>query len=350
MGMWDTFKELANPIGPQSGPLGRMLGMDEKDKRKMDPQQQYWGGSKEAYDASIARYKAGASGGAAMADGAVDDARTAAAGARNAYSALGGDWKEYNAEQSNEAAQADSGFDRSMADYRSGRAGVLNNAGRIEASAVGLPQSYQQTADRAFQLNQTRAERAAMAQGARGGAGGLRTAIASQAAAGADASAQAEIIRAQEFNDLQRQQRDAYATAAGIRAGQGAQDQGAGQIYAGRQQNSAQPTPRRAMPPALVRKSELDAKPTTSAQRRQPTPRNSAHLASTRARASRTRSATTRTSGFRSSSSTPRPESIEHGNRHHVIRRLAEPKPRRRERNGKRLQGHGASGRPIRQV
>jgi hypothetical protein len=238
MGMWDTFKELANPIGPQSGPLGRMLGMDEKDKRKMDPQQQYWGGSKEAYDASIARYKAGASGGAAMADGAVDDARTAAAGARNAYSALGGDWKEYNAEQSNEAAQADSGFDRSMADYRSGRAGVLNNAGRIEASAVGLPQSYQQTADRAFQLNQNRAERAAMAQGARGGAGGLRTAIASQAAAGADASAQAEIIRAQEFNDLQRQQRDAYATAAGIRAGQGAQDQGAGQIYAGRQQNS----------------------------------------------------------------------------------------------------------------
>lgn len=202
------------------------------------PQKQYYGDSEAEYEHYKGKYGTGASNADLEATRGVARSGTAADNAEQRYGRLASDVQDYGREQQNEAGQADQGFDRSMGDYRAGRSGVLANAGRLEADAAGLADTYQQTSDRAFQLNQNRAERAAMAQGARGGASGLRTAIASQTAAGADAAAQAEVTRAQELNQLAQMKQNAYATAAGIRSGQGAQDQGAGQIYAGRQQNA----------------------------------------------------------------------------------------------------------------
>lgn len=205
---------------------------------KRKPKTQYYGGSKEQYQEYQNVYQSMADRGGTQADRAAVASQQAADTAERRYGRLDGDVADFARTQRAEAQQADQGFDRSMADYQAGRAGVLNNAGRIEQDASNLQRDYQATADKQFALNQNRSQRAAIATGARGGASGIRQALASSTMANADAAAQAEITRANEMNQLAQMKQNAYATAANIRAGQGAQDQGAGQIYAGRQQNS----------------------------------------------------------------------------------------------------------------
>ncbi len=202
------------------------------------PEKQYYGGSQEKYQEYQNAYADMAERGGRQADWATIHSQDAADKADQRYGQLGQDVADFGAAQGDRAKEANQGIGQSMDDYQAGRRGVLNNAAAIERGARNLQSDYQTTADRQFQLNQNRSQRAALATGARGGASGIRQALSSSTMANADAAAQAEITRANEMNQLAQMKQNAYAQAANIRAGQGAQDQSAGQIYAGREQNS----------------------------------------------------------------------------------------------------------------
>lgn len=181
------------------------------------PKKQWYGGSEEAYKAQQGVLSGGVTAADKAAASSVGRINLAADDASRQYG-------EFATGQQQQAAQAGSGFQSQMA-------GVDRNAGQIEDAAGRLEQDYKRTAELQFAANQNRAANQAAATASTGGAAGLRTALASQAQAGADAAAQAEITRAQEANQLADRKLGAYATAAGIR-------QEAGGLYSGRQQNA----------------------------------------------------------------------------------------------------------------
>lgn len=211
-----------------------------KMRENQKPEKQYWGGDKKEYEQQQRFMENEQEQARANAEASVKRSGGAADVATKDYGRLGGQVEDYGNVQGREAGQADAGFDRSMSDYKGSRSATSEDAAMIERDARGLDKTYQTTADRQFNLNQGRAGNAAQATAAAGGPAAMRAAIASQTSSGADASAQAEITRAQETNELAKMKQSAYATAAGIRSGIGAQDQSAGQIYAGRQQNAYQ--------------------------------------------------------------------------------------------------------------
>jgi hypothetical protein len=207
-------------------------------KRGNKPREQHYGGSEEAYKATQDKYAAGAEEGAAMSGRGVADARDAAAKAGAEYGRLGGDLQRLQSQQAGQAQTADRGFQGSMRDYSQGRAGITANAQALEADAANMKQNYQNTAQSAFNAQRDANTRSALAMGSRGGAGGLRAAMAGAINANQQAGTQAQITQAQEMNQMIGLQQNARQAAANIRSGVSAQDQAAAGQYAGRQQNA----------------------------------------------------------------------------------------------------------------
>ena len=199
---------------------------------------QHYGGSEAKTNEYRNRFSAAATRGEAQANAGVERANQ---GARVADRSLASGEVTSNQllNRNVDAGQrAGEGFDKAIGDYGAGRGAILNNAGQLEADAATAAQDYKQTSDAAFRLNQDRNTRAALATAAGRGAAGLRTALASSSQANADAATQQQILQAQELNAIRQQRAEALATAAGIRAGVGAQDQNAAGIYSGRQQTN----------------------------------------------------------------------------------------------------------------
>ncbi len=126
-----------------------------------------------------------------------------------------------------------------MANYDASRGAILGNASQLEQLANNAPANYMKTDQAAFAAQQDAGARQAMAISAQGGAGGLRSALATNAASGAQAQQQANITRANEYNQLLGMQQSGIASASNIRSGLAAQDQSAAGLYAGREQAAA---------------------------------------------------------------------------------------------------------------
>lgn len=183
---------------------GRMLGLDSEDRKKMSPQQQYFGGSAEASKESRDRFKAGANAGDLEVAAGIKRADVAAGQATDDYRGMRDDAV---ARQQLLGRQADAGYARAD-----------TNQGKLEAIADNAPRDYQRTAQLQFQGQQDANQNQALALGSTGGAGGLRTALASSTQANAQAANQAQITQAQEYNQLKGMQAGIYGQSAELSA------------------------------------------------------------------------------------------------------------------------------------
>lgn len=232
MAFGDRFKKVFSKVDPFAA---RMLGLDKEQRKKFAPKQQYWGGSEEESKRVRDMYEKGALAAHDVAREGVGGLRNAAATAKARYGELSEDARGQMA-QAAEQAQADRAQALGAgADYRAGRGGSLANVAKIEGIADTAPSEYQRTAQAAFNAQSDQAMRQALAMGARGGAAGLRTALAAGSQANAQALQQAQITQAQEMNELMALRQQAYGQAAGIRQGVGAQDLSAAGLYTGRE-------------------------------------------------------------------------------------------------------------------
>lgn len=201
-------------------------------------EQQHYGGSEVKTNEYRKKFSDAADRGEARANSGVERANQAASVADRGLASSGATAKALLNRNIDAGDRAGQGFSQAIGDYGAGRGAILGNAGQLEADAATAAQDYKQTSDAAFRLNQDRNTRAALATAAGRGASGLRTALATSVAGNADAATQAQIVQAQELNAIRQQRADALATAAGIRAGVGAQDQNAAGIYSNRQQTN----------------------------------------------------------------------------------------------------------------
>jgi hypothetical protein len=208
---WDAIKRGYGKADPF---LGRVLGFDKEDRDKYKPQQQYAGGSKEASEAMQARYEKGqAAGGKIMREG-IGRTNEAADDASRGYDRLRG-----NARAQQVAAQ-DRAYDASRrtlsnANKLSDVAGqdMAQDRQRMLGMADTAAQNYQRTANSQLAMSQDSTQRQALAQGSRGGAGGLRAALAGSLNANQQAAGQAQITNAQEQNQIMGMKADLYGKA-----------------------------------------------------------------------------------------------------------------------------------------
>lgn len=214
------------------------------------PKEQFYGGSKEATEAARERYQSGTDSATGLTQSGLQYGAEVTDAARDQLGQDAQYARDYAQSQGRLAQAGEHLFERSIWDYQGGRQGILDNAAALEQSgaadeiasnARGLDSTYMQTAENAFRANQERNQRAALATAAGRGAAGLRAALATSTMANSDAAQQAEITRAQEFNQLQQMKQQGLATAgglrqqgltaaAGIRSGVAAQDQGAASL------------------------------------------------------------------------------------------------------------------------
>lgn len=232
--------------------MGRVIDRIKKRRAAQKPQQQYYGGSKEAYAEAQGRNQAGIDAGTARADEGLGrlDVERMIAGGRSAqlYDQAG----RTAAEQAGQAGTYGAGADASVSDYRGGREALLGsagaidaNAGRMEQLAANAPQQYQSSADAAYRAATERNQRSALALAAGRGGGSVRQALASSQAGNQQAALDQQVVRAQEANALLGLQGNLLQGAAGVR-GQGAgvragvsgQDLQSAQLQAGRQQGA----------------------------------------------------------------------------------------------------------------
>jgi hypothetical protein len=199
---------------------------------------QNYGGSEAKTNEYRGKFSDAADRGETRANAGVDRANDGARTADRGLAESGATAKALLNRNVDAGERAGQGFNQAIGNYDSGRGAILGNAGQLEADAATAAQDYKQTSDAAFRLNQDRNTRAALATAAGRGAAGLRTALATSVQGNADAASQQQIIQAQELNAIRQQKADALATAAGIRAGVGAQDQNAAGIYSNRQQTN----------------------------------------------------------------------------------------------------------------
>jgi len=230
--LWNKIKTGIKHVAPFGG---RMLGADKDDKKKFDPRQQYWGGSKEESKKARDRYWGGEAQGDKRVDEGVARGNDAAEVAASDYDRLANGARNNANEYAAKAGVEGERAAAAGADYSSGRKGSLSNAAKLESLAANAPQQYQQTAQSQFSAQQDANQRQAMGLAAGRGAAGLRTALASSTTSNAQAAQQAQITQAQEMNALLGMQQSAYGQAAGIRQAQGAQDLGAAGMYSGRE-------------------------------------------------------------------------------------------------------------------
>jgi hypothetical protein len=174
------------------------MGLISRWKKGNAPKQKYYGGDQLALGKLRDQAQQGIAQGADTAQQGLDTTNTAATRAGQQYDAL-------NSEQHRLSQRSNAGFDRTV--------------GALEADAANASQDYRRTADSAFQANQDRNMRQALALGNRGGAAGVRAAIDAQSSANAQAASEAEVTRANEQNQLLGLRQNALTTAAGMYSG-----------------------------------------------------------------------------------------------------------------------------------
>ncbi len=214
---------------------GRMLGLDGEDRAKMNANPQWYGGSQQNFESYQDKYGRGASGGGAIMQSGLADARLAAQGAATANSGVAGNFGLLANQQSQLAAQANGGFNQSAGNYNSARNMVLGSANELAQNARNAPGQFMQTDRAQFQAQQDANQKAALALGATGGAAGLRSALATSADANSAASQNANITRANQYNQLLGLQQSGLSSAASLQSGVAAQDQGMAGLQANRQ-------------------------------------------------------------------------------------------------------------------
>jgi hypothetical protein len=197
--------------------LGRILGFDKDDRDKYKPQQQYAGGSKEASEAMQKRYEAGQAAGSAAMHGGINRTNAAADRASAGYGRMAGDARNQQA-LSQQRAGEDRGRALSTAGQATGVADkdMLQDRQRMLGMADNAAKDYQRTADAQLRSSQDSTQRQALAQGSRGGAGGLRAALAGSLNANQQAASQAQITNAQEQNQIMDLKSNLYGKAADV--------------------------------------------------------------------------------------------------------------------------------------
>lgn len=190
--------------------------------RARQPKMKYYGGSRGDLNNARQWYNSQEVEGGKEYDKGLAQNAAVAQQAGQSYGRLNDDLQDYRSDQERLAGKSEAGFDAQQA-------AVASNARVLERDAANMGRDYQQTAEMQFARNQDANTRSALAMGARGGASGLRTALATQSNANAGAARDAEVIRANEANQMIGLKQQALTSAAGIR-------QGAAGQYSNRQQ------------------------------------------------------------------------------------------------------------------
>lgn len=237
-GLWDAMKSGYGKADPF---LGRVLGFDKKDRDKYKPQQQYAGGSKEASERMGQRYEKGSQYGGDVMRAGLGRTNEAADRAADDYGRIGG---HANLERGKASARADEerGKALSSADYMTGVA--RGEMGRDRMNMIQMADSassdYQRTADAQLKSSQDSTQRQALAQGSRGGASGLRSAMAGSLNANQQAATQAQITNATEQNQLMQTKADLYGKASDVSMNRANVLGQAANLYSGREAQGRQ--------------------------------------------------------------------------------------------------------------
>lgn len=211
MGLWDA---ITGGYGQADPFLGRVLGFDRKDREAYRPKPQYAGGSKEASEAMQARYERGQAGGGRHMREGIDRTNAAADRAGRNYGRMGAEAAEQQRLSQGRAA-GERGRALGSAGQMTGVADreMVQDRQRMIDMADRASGDYQRTADAQLAASQDSTQRQALAQGSRGGAGGLRAAMAGSLNANQQAANQAQITNAQEHNQLMGMKADMYGRA-----------------------------------------------------------------------------------------------------------------------------------------
>lgn len=207
----------------------------KKDLEDQRAQQQYYGGSEEAMQGYQDKYARNQDAAATRVNDALQQSGYVQDANETTNAHLQGQFSKFAKQQQGLAGQARQGFDQSAQNYGQARDLVLGSANELAQNARNAPGQFMQTDQAQFQAQQDANQRAALALGATGGAGGLRSALATSAGANSAASQQANITRANQFNQLMGLQQQGLAQAAGLQSGVGAQDQGMAGLQSNRQ-------------------------------------------------------------------------------------------------------------------
>lgn len=201
-GLSDTWVgKAAKTIAPFGG---RLLGLADEDRKKQAPKQQYFGGSKEASDKARERWRGGASAGDEVVSEGIKRSQYAADAASKGYKELQNDAQ---LQRQRLTGYADTDRTSSLASQQ-----------KLEGIADTAQANYQQTAMTQANLDRDRNQQQALALGSTGGAGGLRTALASSTQANQQAAQQAQITQAQEQNQLMQMRAGIYGQSADMSA------------------------------------------------------------------------------------------------------------------------------------
>ena len=234
MGKFVRFLSKMDPF------TSRILGSKEskKDFAAQNAQQQYYGGSQAASQGYQDKYARGQTAGGALTQDALKNSGFIQNANERTNADLRSQFGTFGNDQGQFASQAGQGFDQSAQNYGQARDLVLGSAGEIAQNARNAPDQFMRTDQAQFQAQQDSNQRAALAMGATGGAAGLRSALATSADANAAASQNANIARANQYNQLLGLQQQGLAQAAGLQSGVGAQDQGMAGLQSNRQLNA----------------------------------------------------------------------------------------------------------------
>jgi hypothetical protein len=233
MAFGDKFKKFYSKIDPFGG---RVFGFDKEDREKYDPQKQYAGGSKEASKRMQERYEAGTRVGAETMREGLDRTNAAADDASRRYGRLEG-----NANMQQRGAQ-ERAYDANRRTLSN--ANKLNDVAgqdmsqdrqRLLGMADSAAQNYQRTANSQLAASQDSTQRQALAQGSRGGAGGLRAALAGSLNANQQAASQAQITNANEQNQIMDMKSNLYGKAADVSANRANVYGQAANLFSGRE-------------------------------------------------------------------------------------------------------------------
>jgi hypothetical protein len=220
MAFGDRFKKFYGKIDPFGG---RMFGFDKDDRKKFAPKQQYWGGSKDYAERTRGRNEAEVRNAGDTVRTGIERSNTAADDASQRYGRLEGR-ASFEQNRAGERAAEERASALGSAGRMTGVADTEMAQDRSRMLALGdnLSRDYQRTADAQLRASQDSTQRQALAQGSRGGAGGLRAALAGSLNANQQAATQAQITNAQEQNQLMGMKADMYSRAndiSGARAG-----------------------------------------------------------------------------------------------------------------------------------
>ncbi len=234
MGKFVSFLSKMDPF------TSRILGSKEskKDFAAQNAQRQYYGGSQAAMQDYQDKYRRGAAQGAATTAGALSDAGFVQNANERTNADLRSQFGTFGNDQGQFAGQAGQGFDQSAQNYGQARNLVLGSAAELAQNARNAPDQFMRTDQAQFQAQQDSNQKAALALGASGGAGGLRSALASSTDANMAASQNANVTRANQYNQLLGLQQSGLTNAANLQSGVGAQDQGMAGLQSNRQLNA----------------------------------------------------------------------------------------------------------------